>query len=390
VSAARPTPLLLASPFRLFFLLAATMAALWMPAWGAIWLRATPLATDLTPLGWHVHEMVFGYTGAVLAGFLLTAARNWTGRETLRGPLLAVLAVLWCAGRAVAGHGARLPEALGPIVDGAFFALIAVALARPILAARSWRNLAFPILILVLGACDVVVHLYVHGHLGLGWGIRAFDVSINAIVVIIVLFGGRIVPMFTRNATGGAVRARGWLDWAGLGAVWAYAAVDAVAPGHAVAHAGAIAAGALNGARLFGWGGSRTLRRPELWVLHLGWAFLALGLIATGAAGFTTRVPPGAATHLLAVVGIGVMTLGMMARVALGHTGRPLRAPALATAGFVLLVLGTVARVAAPLSGPHYGDLVWIAVAAWAAGFAAFVAGYAPILLSPRVDGKPD
>lgn len=381
--------MLLATPFRLFFLLAATMAALWIPAWALVWLRGSALNTDLTPLGWHVHEMVFGYTGAVLAGFLLTAARSWTGRETLRGAWLAVLVALWCAGRVLAGQGVRLPEAIAPIVDGAFFAMVAIGIARPIVAARSWRNLAFPVLVLVIGACDVIVHLYVHGQLGLGWGVRAFEVSIAALVVVIILLGGRIIPLFTASATGAQVRPHGALARAGLGMVWAFAVLAAVDPGHAITRATAIGAGVLNGARLLGWAGCRTLGRPVLWVLHLGWALLALGLIATGAAGFTDRIPPSAATHLLTAGGIGVLTLGMMARVALGHTGRPLRVPATVVAGFVLVIVAAAARVAAPFAGAYYDELLWGAALAWSAGFLVFAIRYAPILLSPRADGKP-
>jgi uncharacterized protein involved in response to NO len=378
----------LATPFRLFFLLAAIMSALWMPVWGLVWLEGQTVATDLTPLGWHVHEMVFGYVGAVVAGFVLTAARSWTGRETLRGWSLALLIALWCAGRVVAGQGARWPAWVGPVVDGSFYALVAFGAGRAVIGARSWRNLGILVVIAVLGACDVIVHLYVHGHLGLGWGIRAFDVALDVIVVLIILFGGRIVPLFTKNAVGG-VRDQGVLDRAGLIAVWAWAAMDVIAPAHALGHGLAIAAGLLNAARLIGWGGSRTLGKPILWVLHLGWLLLALGLIAVGVSGFWDRIPPSAATHLMTVGGIGLVTLGMMARVSLGHTGRELRVPRVVAIGFGFLIVATVARVAAGFSRSHYDDLIWLAALSWAAGFAAFALRYAPILLSPRADGKP-
>lgn len=382
--------LALATAFRSFFLLAGLMAAMWMPVWMFVVFRGAQINTDLGLVGWHAHEMVFGYTGAVLAGFLLTATRAWTKRETLSGIPLALLVVLWCAGRAAALHSSRLPPMVAPAIDGTFFAVLAVALARPIILARSWRNLSFPMLLALIGACDVLVHLHVTGHVDPIWSARSILVALDALAAIILVFGGRIVPMFTGNAVGIAPRAKGWLDWLGLAAIGALIVLDLIDFTASATHLVAIAAGALNLARLWGWGGSRTARRPILWVLHLGWALLALGLILRGLSGFIPRIHPAATTHLFTIGGLGLLTLGMMARVSLGHTGRPLESGRWMSVAFVLLLAAIIARVLPGLLWPElYMDGVWVAGVAWSAAFAIFAVRYAPVLLGARVDGKP-
>jgi uncharacterized protein involved in response to NO len=380
----------LATPFRLFFLAAGLLAALVVPAWIALLLRGTQLIdSHLGPLFWHAHEMLFGFTGAVLAGFLLTAARNWTGQPTLSGGPLAGLLLLWLAGRVLAARGALAPPWAGALVDAAFFAATAAALVRALIPGRNWRNLPLAILVALLGACDAILHLALHGDLPPAALPRALEVGVDTVALIILMFGGRVVPMFTRNATGFPARAMGRRDQAGILAMLAALLADAIAPQHPAAHALAIAAGVLNLARLAGWGGSRTLRTPLLWVLHAGWLLLALGLVASGLAGLTTHVPPAAARHLLTVGGIGMMTLGMMARVALGHTGRMLIVPRPVAIAFGLLLVAAAARVAAAIAPRHQIPLLWLAAGAWGLAFAAFALRYAGILLSPRVDGKP-
>lgn len=382
--------LALATAFRSFFLLAGFMAAMWMPVWLLVLFRGAEVDTDLGLIGWHAHEMVFGYTGAVLAGFLLTAARAWTKRETLKGAPLAILVLLWCAGRAASLHASKTPPLMAPILDGLFFAAVAAALARPIALARSWRNLPFPLLVVLLGACDVIVHLHITGHVDPHWSARAMAVALDALAAIILVFAGRIIPMFTANAAGITARGKGVLDWLGLGAIAALIAIDLAGISVRAAHIVAIAAGALNLARLWGWGGGRTAKRPILWVLHLGWALLTLGLVLRGLAGFVPRIAPTVATHLFTVGGLGLLTLGMMARVSLGHTARPLHAGPWMTVAFALLAVATVARVLPGLVWPElYMDGLWIAGLTWSAAFAIFGVRYAPVLLGRRIDGKP-
>jgi uncharacterized protein involved in response to NO len=384
---------LAATPFRLFFLLAGVFAALWLPLWISILFRGSPtLLTNLGAIGWHGHEMLFGYTGAVLAGFLLTAARAWTGRPTISGlPLLALVA-LWCLGRVAALRSAGLPPMLPILLDGGFWLMTAAATARPIIAARSRRNWAFPVLLLIIGASDVVIHLHVTHAVSPLWSARGLPVAMDAIALIILIFGGRILPLFTGNAIDDLTpRKKGILDWLGLGAMVALMIAHAAStrPGPVV-HWLALGAGVLNTARLWGWGGTRTLGSPILWVLHLGWLLLGASIIMQGLAGLYDRISPSAAQHMFTVGGLGVTTLGMMARVSLGHTGRKLKVPASVAIAFGILAVATMVRVVLPIAEPTlYLTALKISGLAWAAAFAIFTVRYAPILVSPRVDGKP-
>lgn len=382
--------MLLAKPFRVFFLLAGGFAALWIPAWLVILLQGRPLSTNLSPIGWHGHEMVFGYTGAILAGFLLTAVSNWTKTRSLGGVGLLALVLLWCAGRVVALHTAALPPLLPVAIDAAFWVGLAAAIARPIIVKRSTRNLSFPALVLLLGACDAVLHLHVTRHVSPDWSARAMPVALDAIALIILIFAGRIVPLFTGKALGQSVRAKGWLDWLGLGAMTTLLACHILFNPNRAVYWLAVATGLLNACRLWGWGGAGTLGKPILWVLHLGWLFLSLSLTLYGVAGLVESVPPGAAVHLLTVGGIGVTTIGMMARVSLGHTGRKLRVPASVTLAFVIVVFAVLVRVGVPWMWPRlHLDAARVSGIAWAIGFAIFTARFLPIWLSPRADGKP-
>ncbi len=390
---------ILASPFRLCFLLAGAMAAVWIPLWLMALFHGHHVASDLGPIGWHAHEMTFGYTGMVLAGFLLTAARNWTKRPTLSGVSLGILALTWCAGRVIAMRSADLPAAAAPIADGVFFAMIAAALARAIYGSRSKRNYAFPLLIAGLGLCDVAIHLGAHNvarSLGLSASldghlvVRSLRGGLDIVTAIILIFAARIIPMFTRNAVGGQTRAKGWPDQVALALFIALLALHLAAPQWSITPYVAIAAGLANAARLYGWSGSRTFRDPLLLVLHVGWLLLCLGIAVLGVAALWSRLPSSAATHVLTIGGIGGITLGMMARVTLGHTGRDRVAPTSVALAFLLIVCAMVIRVApAVWWTERYRDALWISGFAWAGAFAAFTLRFLPVLLAPRPDGKP-
>lgn len=382
---------LFATPFRVFFLGAAVMAALWIPGWLGVLYGHLEVMSDLGPIAWHWHEMVFGYAVAVLLGFLLTATSNWTGRTTLRGWPLALLAVTWCAGRAVALRSAELPWFLAPAIDGAVLVVGAGAIARSIIASKSWRNAAFPFLLLGLAVSDFLVHLSASGRIDWMWQPRALRLALDVLAIVIILFAARVVPMFTRNAVPGfTVRPRGLLDRAGLAAVWALAATNLLMPASTASYVVALAAGVLNLARLWGWGGSRTLGKPILWVLHAAWAMVALSFVAHAVAGLTAWMPPSATTHLFTVGGLGLFTLGMMARVALGHTGRTLVVPPVVGFGFAVILVAALARVIPAAFFPRQYELgLWIAAGAWALAFGVFAIRYLPVFVRPRVDGKP-
>ena len=388
-------PALLAHGFRPFFLLAGlwAVAALVLSfAWIMGWIE---IPSGFDPVRWHVHEMLFGYVAAAMAGFLLTAIPNWTGRMPLQGLPLLGLALLWLAGRA-ANLVSGPPGPLGPwaaaLADVSFLAVLAAAILREILSSRNWRNLAPVTGVLLFGLCNALSHASAAGAIETdGWELR---LAVAVPVAMIVLIGGRIVPSFTRNwlAKRGAVAlpaSFGWPDRAALVSALPALIAWAVAPEALVTGALAALAAACNLWRLLRWRGPATWPEPLLWVLHLAylWVPLGLALIALGA--WWPALPQAAATHGLTAGAIGGMTLAVMSRATLGHTGQALTAGPGLSAAYVLVMLAALARVTAPLAGDLETALLSAAALAWAGGFLAYLWVCAPLLLSPRRDKKP-
>ena len=382
-----------ANGFRPFFLAAALMAVVAVPLWLLVANGAASVGAGyLQPMAWHAHEMVFGYACAVIAGFLLTAATNWTGRETASGGALRALAGLWLLGRIVLFAGSRLPAPLVAAVDLAFLPAVALAVGRPIVASRSKRSYVMLVVLATLFSANLAVHLDALGLIA-GWQLRASRAGVGVVVLLCAIIAGRVVPMFTRNTTGSAtVVSSKALDVAALVALAIYTAVDVAAPSSRVV--GGVAAGAalLVVARAARWGGAASARHPLLWILHLGHAWIAVGLALRAASVLGASIPSTASTHAFTVGAVGSLTLGMMARVSLGHTGRLIAAGPLTVGAFVLVTLAACARVfgpvAAGLAVPYLGWLV-ISGVAWSVAFALFLVVYARVLVAPRVDGKP-
>jgi uncharacterized protein involved in response to NO len=379
-----------AKGFRLFFLLASGFAVAIVPLWIAVLLGALAPASYADAMTWHAHEMVFGFAVAVIAGFLLTAVGNWTQRETVVGKPLLGLGGLWLAGRVAWTLGAYLPPWLVTTVDLAFLPALIVALARPLVAARSTRNFVMLALLSALFAANVAVHLGARGLLANG-ARRGVLVAVDLVLVVVVVIAARVFPMFTRNATGvreiGSIAA---LDVLSVVAMVALALLDAVGPGGRSADLFAGLAGALVLARTARWGTRHTLRAPLLWVLHLGHLWIPVGLGLRALSAFLPSVPPAAATHALTTGAIGTLTLGMMARVSLGHSGRPLESSRRMTVAFACVTFAAILRVATPILLPALYRPSLVAVATlWTLAFGLFVSEYAPVLTAPRIDGRP-
>jgi uncharacterized protein involved in response to NO len=373
--------------FRPFFLAAGIYAALLMALWLLV-LRGTLDIGEMSPLVWHGHEMLFGFTVAVIAGFLLTAAQNWTGIRTPSGAPLAALFLLWLAGR-VGFLVPGLRPCLVATIDLAFLPVLALVLALPILKAKQLHNFPFPVMLLALTAANALVH---GGALGWtpGTASMGLHLAVYVVVTMIVVMGGRVIPSFTDNKL--HTRARRWksIEWlvpvATLGALIA----ALIAPDSPVTALLAALAAMVHVIRLAGWYTSKYWSVPLLWILHLGYAWIALGfaLLALSAAGITATAV--SSLHAFTAGGIGVLTLGMMARVSLGHTGRMLEPAPVMTRAFVAINLAALIRVALPLLFPGvYMQIMAAAGVAWMAAFGLFVVVYAPMLLRPRVDGKP-
>lgn len=363
---------LFALGFRPLYLLAGAYAALAVPLWAMQYAGWLPGANPL----WHAHEMLFGYAFAVIAGFLLTAVRAWTGRPTPTGAALAGIAALWVAARVLALFS--LPAAA---VAGMLFAIaVAWGIGKPLLAAGNRRNYFFIALVLALGAAGILFQQSARLALTLG---------LDVVLFVIAVMAGRVVPMFTNNGVPGAgARRHPLLERAALASILALIFCDALELEVATA-ATALAAAALHAARLALWAPQRTLAKPIVWILHLSYAWLVAHLALRGLAGFGLA-PAALATHALTIGAIGGLTLGMMTRTARGHTARPLLAGGAEVAAYVMVQLAATVRVLVPLPIPElYVAAVIGSAALWSAAFAAFTVAYIPILTRPRLDGKP-
>ena len=381
---------LAAKGFRPFFLLAGAFAVALVPLWVAALFGLVDPGAYLGSMFWHAHEMVFGFAVAVIAGFLLTAVGNWTQRETLVGAPLLALAALWLAGRVALSGALPLPHPVVAAIDLAFLPALAVAIGRPLVAARSDRNLVMLAVVAALWFANLTVHLDALGLALPGWRRRGSLVGVDVVLFVIVVMAGRVFPMFTRNGTGVAtVRSAPGLERAAIASLAALTALTAAMPDARITAALSAVAAALVVAQARHWGAQHTRKLPLLWILHAGYAWIPVGLLLRAASSLTPRVPAPVATHALTVGAIGAITLGMMSRVALGHTGRPLAASRAATASFVVVSFAAVVRVGAPLLyAPWYRGSLVLSGALWSLAFALFVGAYARLLASPRVDGK--
>ncbi len=388
-----PTPplrrfALFALGFRPFFLAAGVAATLLMAVWLVVLAGPGEWSNYFPPTIWHGHEMVFGYATAVIAGFLLTAVRNWTNLPTATGVGLAALAGLWLAGRITPFFPDALPPGLIAAIDLAFLPTVALAVSIPVWKAGQRHNFQFAILLLLLTLANALTHPALNDD-GV-WARQGLYLGANLILFLMAVMGGRVIPFFIERAVEGARnRTSARVDLAALLGIALVTLLEFAAASAWAVAVTAMAAAAANAIRLAGWHHPGLWREPLLWVLFLGygWLVVALGLKGLAAQGW---LAPSTALHALTVGGIGVLTLGMMPRVALGHTGRPMRAPRAIPTAFVLLNLAVLSRVALPALIPEsYTLWVNLAGALWCGAFALFVLRYAPVLLRPRVDGRP-
>ncbi len=380
---------LAAKGFRPFFLLAAGFAVLILPLWMLALLGVLDPGHYLDATYWHAHEMIFGFAVAVIAGFLLTAVGNWTKRETLVGAPLLGLCALWLVGRVAITGAQFLPRWLPAMADLAFLPVLIVVLARPLAAANNWRNFVMIGILAALFAANVMIHLDALGLLP-GWRRRGSLLAVDLVILVILVIAGRVFPMFTRNATGvQSIRSIPVLDALTVLAMAVLVVLDAALPNLAFTAVAAGVTGALAAGRAVHWGAQHSREKPLLWILHVGYAWIPLGLLLRAASAFSAAIPASLATHALTVGAIGALTLGMMARVPLGHTGRVLDASRWTVAAFVLLTSAAFVRVFAPLLAPaDYRATIFLSGTLWSVAFASYLVAYMPILLSARVDGK--
>jgi uncharacterized protein involved in response to NO len=383
----RPAPAFLTLGFRPFFLVAGLWAATALAIWIVMLVTGVAVPSRFDPLAWHIHEMLFGFVMAAIAGFLLTAIPNWTRRRPVSGGPLALLAGLWLLGRIACMVSAFGPAWLAAAADLSFPVVLVAVVTREIVAGRNWRNLRMAAPVTVLGVANLLMHLEADGVAvppGLGWRL-----GLAAVIVLISVMAGRIVPSFTRNwlAKRGSTdfpAAHGWIDRVALGVLHAGLFGWALFPDFRAAGVLLLLGGVLNLWRLLRWRGSATMAEPLLLILHVGYAWLAIGAALLGAASLGVDMPQSAAIHALTAGAIGTMVLAVMTRVARGHTGRNLSADRVTNLIFILVSIAAIARVVAAFGGEWTQPLVMASAGCWIAAFAGFVLGYGPMLILPR------
>lgn len=376
--------------FRPFFLLGALLALVAAPLWIGTFLGGWTLPEPTGGwLAWHRHEMVFGFAGAIIAGFLLTAVQTWTGQPSLSGKPLGVLVVLWLLARAAWWQpSATLLLALNML----FLLAVAAAMARLLWVVRQNRNYPIVVVLLLLTAAD---SLTLCGLLQGNdtWERQGSLAAVWLVLAMVTLIGGRVIPFFTFRGLGrtAQVAAWPWLDWSLL--LGSMLAGVLTATG-LLLQAPQVAGGVLllllavgHTIRLVRWFDTPLLRVPLLWSLHLAYAWLIAGCTGLALWQFGIDVPSGQALHALTVGCIGGLILAMIARVSLGHTGRPLELPRGFVAAFALVNLAALLRVVGPSFA--YQPAMWLATLGWSLAFLQFVMVYGPMLLKTRADGHP-
>lgn len=376
--------------FRPFFLGAAVFAVATVVVWTLVYTLAAPVPIGaLSPFQWHAHEMIYGYSLAVIAGFLLTAVRNWTGTDTIHGAPLLGLFCLWAAARIAMLFGTTLLD-IAALLDILFILALVLAVGSPIIRARMWRQLAILSKLVLLGAGSVVFYLGSFGHLesGVHWGVYG---GLYLVIGLILTMGRRVIPFFIERGVGYPVTLFNskWVDISSLAMFLALFIVELFAADKTLVPWLAGGLFAVNAVRLVGWHTPGIWKKPLLWSLYLAYAFIVAGfglLALSGVAGVSRFV----AIHSFAYGGIGLITLSMMVRVSLGHTGRDIHSPPRPVFWSMgALTLGALFRVLAPILFPGY-FVIWIAVSQllWIVAFAILAVVLSPILTAPRTDGR--
>jgi uncharacterized protein involved in response to NO len=389
----KPTsgPILFSAGFRPFFLAAAIWAAVAVPIWLVAYSSGLMPPTAMAAIIWHPHELVYGYGAAVVAGFLLTSIPNWTGRMPLQGWPLAILVALWLAGRVAVLISGVIGEPAATVIDLAFPVAFLAVVAREIIAGKNWRNLPMLVALSVLLIGNLLVHLET---LGLTeTGLTGNRIGIATLLALIALIGGRIVPSFTRNwlvkfrpeiAVPAPAERRDTMALivtAASAMLWAFLP-DATFTGWIL-----IVGGIAAGWRLSRWRGAATMREPLLLILHVGYGWLAVGLVLLGLDIVFDFMPQTTALHALTVGAIGTMTLAVMTRASLGHTGRPLMAGRWTVAIFILVSLAALLRLISIFGGAAMIALLHTAGCLWSVAFIIYAIAYGRILSRPRASG---
>jgi uncharacterized protein involved in response to NO len=376
--------------FRPFFLGASIFSVVSILLWMCIYVFQLPLQfVEINMTQWHAHEMIYGYSLAVISGFLLTAVKNWTGEQTPHGPWLFGLFLLWVIARILFLFGTSLIF-IAALFDMLFMLSLIFAIASPIIKVRQWRQLAILSKIILLTIGNGLFYLGAAGLLeqGIYWGIYG---GLLMIIALILTLGRRVIPMFIERGVGYPVQLvnHKWIDRSSLVLLLAFFIIFVFVGNKQISAIISLALFFITTIRLFGWHTPGIWKKPLLWSLFIAFIFIDVGFLLFAVSDLL-NIPTMLAFHAFSYGGIGIVTLGMMSRVSLGHTGRDIQSPPKAiTLSFILLVVGGVCRVFLPIFDmDHYVTWILLSQIFWAVAYLIFVISYAHILIKPRIDGQ--
>ncbi|MEQ1790112.1 MAG: NnrS family protein, partial [Rickettsiales bacterium] len=336
------------------------------------------LPSNWDAISWHRHEMLFGFSGAVIAGFLLTAVPNWTGHPTLKGLSLAMLVLMWLAGRVLVFFSSYIPNMIVAVVDASFFIGCIIGIMPALVKSRNKRNYIFLVFLTLLAIANALTHSDDYADIGI-------VLARNIVLMMIVVIGGRVIPFFTKNALGIEITSNQYIEYIAIFSTAITFILEVLNANYIILVCFFLLASIANILRMFQWQSLKTMRVPLLWILHLGYAWITLGLAIKAAYYLGASLPISITTHALTVGGIGILILGMMSRVSLGHSGRPLVIRRCMVFAFISIFAAAIARVFGVVLFPD-NTMIWLEIAAlfWVIAFGIFVYIYTPILTSPR------
>ena len=374
--------------FRPFFLFAAFSAFSLITLWLYELSGKITISGYYTPTGWHAHEMLFGYTGADIAGFLLTASANWTGIKMIKGKPLALLSVVFLAGR-LAPFIPALPYWIIAALDLSFLPLVALLIALPVIKVKQWSNFVFVPLLLTMAAANLMVHLSALGIINSSI-VSGSRLMIYLVILLIVIMGGRVIPFFTeRGVNGVTIKKWFWIERLSSLSVILIVIGEVFFTDNVIIGYLAMFAAATNLIRVAGWYSNKIWQVQLVWILQIAYLWIVFGFGINGLVIFNINESL-FAFHAFTFGGIGIMTLGMMARVSIGHTGREMVLNNWMTLAFILINLAAVTRVILPMLMPDlYLFLIQFSGWLWVSAFIIFFVVYTPMWIRPRVDGRP-
>lgn len=372
--------------FRLFFLLASLSALVLLIIWQQFTQGSLTNTTYFANTYWHAHEMLLGYSVAVIAGFMLTAVSHWTGKITLQGEGLVGLSLLWLYGRILPFYAGLLPKELIALVDFTFLPALTFVVGKALIQAKNYRNLAFVGLLGWLMLANACIHAQMLGFSSTS-ATMGINIALATIVLMIVCIAGRIFPFFIERGLKGVIIPRSpMLDYLVIGSTMVLFSLQCATESGVLLGVVALITAGLNAWRLARWSLYRISFVPLLWILYLGYSWMILGFTLTALSAWHW-IAPSLAVHAFTLGGIGTLTLGMMARLSLGHTGHSLKASQPIVIAFVLINLAALFRVVMPLTlSAQQNVLFYLATLAWLGAFTLFVVVYSPILINKRVD----